>query len=321
MTSPSRRCSSSRTAATCFRSTTQCAIRGASRQARGRRPGGGHTSRCGECPERGWGISRLWPQLRESPGQGRERGIVSAGCFLPWRVRRSRMCSFPGSMCEWSASAAPPTPCWWRRCPPNGRAGAPDCRQRVGRVHSSYQRSLDERTLGSAGLWCGSGYAGTSATGGCSRRTFVEQVPGLSERHRRSSTGLTGWLRSIAVELGGRPAARLCRRLRVAAGRTRLLRLLTAPPVPDRAPWVLGVDEFAFRKAASTAPCSLMLKPAGSWTCCPTAPPRRSRCEARRPSRRPRSVCRDRTAGWTPGSVEQSVPARQGGFCQAEGLL
>ncbi|MFE7213815.1 ISL3 family transposase [Streptomyces sp. NPDC001204] len=85
----------------------------------------------------------------------------------------------------------------------------------------------------------------------CSRKTFVEQVPGLSERHRRSSTGLTGWLRSIAIELGGRPAARLCRRLRMAAGRTRLLRLLTAPTVPDRAPRVLGADEFAFRKGCT----------------------------------------------------------------------
>ncbi|MFG2732505.1 hypothetical protein [Streptomyces canus] len=54
----------------------------------------------------------------------------------------------------------------------------------------------------------------------CSRKTFVEQVPGLSERHRRSSTGLTGWLRAIAIELGGRPAAQLCRRLRLVAGRT-----------------------------------------------------------------------------------------------------
>ncbi|CAL9675282.1 hypothetical protein SUDANB9_07769 [Streptomyces sp. enrichment culture] len=66
----------------------------------------------------------------------------------------------------------------------------------------------------------------------CSRKTFVEQVPGLSERHRRSSTGLTGWLRSIAIELGGPPAARLCRRLRLIAGRTRRLRLLTAPTAP-----------------------------------------------------------------------------------------
>jgi hypothetical protein len=40
----------------------------------------------------------------------------------------------------------------------------------------------------------------------CSRKTFVEQVLGLSERHRRASIGLTGWLRSIAIELGGRPA-------------------------------------------------------------------------------------------------------------------
>ncbi|MEU7058189.1 transposase [Streptomyces sp. NPDC046197] len=71
-------------------------------------------------------------------------------------------------------------------------------------------------------------------------------MPGLSETgeahnpewHRRSSTRLTGWLRSIEIELGGRPAA----------GKTRLLRLLTAPRVPVRAPPVLGVDEFAFRE-------------------------------------------------------------------------
>jgi transposase len=87
--------------------------------------------------------------------------------------------------------------------------------------------------------------------GSCSRATFVEQVAGLSARYRRAGTGLVGWLRSIAIEFGGRPAARLCRRLRLAAGRTRLLRLLTAPAVPDRAPRVLGVDEFAFRKGCT----------------------------------------------------------------------
>ncbi|MGW3729879.1 ISL3 family transposase [Streptomyces sp. NPDC000851] len=134
-----------------------------------------------------------------------------------------------------------------------GRPGrCPACRKQARRVHSSYQRTLDERPLGSRPVvvrlrvrryFCDHR--------SCSRRTFVEQVPSLSERHRRSSTGLTGWLRSIAVEFGGRPAARLCRRLRVAAGRTRLLRLLTAPPVPDRAPRVLGVDEFAFRKGCT----------------------------------------------------------------------
>ncbi|MEV6013646.1 ISL3 family transposase [Streptomyces sp. NPDC051976] len=55
----------------------------------------------------------------------------------------------------------------------------------------------------------------------------------------------------VAVDrrgVGRAAGERLCRELRVAAGRSRLLALLTAPPVPDRAPRVLGVDDFAFRK-------------------------------------------------------------------------
>ncbi|MFI6937432.1 transposase family protein [Streptomyces sp. NPDC050287] len=87
----------------------------------------------------------------------------------------------------------------------------PDCRKQARRVHSSYQRSLDERPLASRRVsvrlrvrryFCDRKRF--------PRKTFVEQVPGLTVRHRRSSTGLTGWLRSIAAELGGRPAACLC---------------------------------------------------------------------------------------------------------------
>ncbi|MER6738829.1 transposase family protein [Streptomyces puniciscabiei] len=100
----------------------------------------------------------------------------------------------------------------------------PDCPTQARRVHSAYQRTLDERPLGARRVvvrlrvrryFCDRKR--------CSRKTFVEQVPGLSERHRRSSTGPTGWLRSIAIELGGRPAARLRRRLRMTAGRTRAM--------------------------------------------------------------------------------------------------
>ncbi|WP_104815050.1 transposase [Kitasatospora sp. MMS16-BH015] len=56
------------------------------------------------------------------------------------------------------------------------------------------------------------------------------------------------WLKDVAVELGGRAGERMCRKLSIPAGRTRLLGLLEAPEVPDRAPRVLGVDEFAFRR-------------------------------------------------------------------------
>ncbi|MFH8516837.1 transposase [Streptomyces gelaticus] len=52
----------------------------------------------------------------------------------------------------------------------------------------------------------------------------------------------------MAVELGGRAGERLCRKLHLAAGRTRLLELLEGPSVPERSPRGLGVDEFAFRR-------------------------------------------------------------------------
>ncbi|MFF5715173.1 ISL3 family transposase [Streptomyces sp. NPDC012756] len=125
----------------------------------------------------------------------------------------------------------------------------PDCSFRGQRVHSSYWRTLAERPLTERKLvirlrvrrfFCDRPR--------CRRRTFVEQVPGLSERHRRASLGLKQWLRSAAVELGGRAGERLCRAINVRAGRTRLLGLLEAPAVPERAPRVLGVDEFAFRR-------------------------------------------------------------------------
>ncbi|MFF4921223.1 ISL3 family transposase [Kitasatospora sp. NPDC001261] len=134
------------------------------------------------------------------------------------------------------AACGPPA-----RCPSCGSPGR--------RRHSTYWRTLAERPLAGRKLairlrvrryFCDRAR--------CRRTTFVEQVPGLSERHLRSSIGLKQWLRDVAVELGGRAGERLCHKLSIAAGRTRLLGLLEAPEVPERAPRVLGVDEFAFRK-------------------------------------------------------------------------
>lgn len=134
------------------------------------------------------------------------------------------------------AACGPPTRC-------------PHCASLGIRIHSTYWRTLAERPLAGRRLairlrvrrfFCDCGH--------CPKRTFVEQVRGLSERHMRASTGLKQWLRAVATELGGRPGERLCRKLSIAAGRTRLLTLLEAPEVPERSPRVLGVDEFAFRK-------------------------------------------------------------------------
>ncbi|MFJ9566292.1 hypothetical protein ACIRQQ_40450 [Streptomyces fuscichromogenes] len=162
-------------------------------------------------------------------------------------VRVERVSDSSGGMAVEAVSTARPSRC-------------PDRRKQARRVHSSYQHTLNERLLGSHQVMVRlrvRRYLCDRRS--CSRRTFLEQVGGPTERHRRSSVGLTGRLRSIAVELGGRPAARLCSRLRPAAGRTRLLRLrlrlrlrlVKVPAVPDRSPRVPGVDEFAFRKGCT----------------------------------------------------------------------
>lgn len=104
----------------------------------------------------------------------------------------------------------------------------PGCNARASRVHSSCERGLaglpvDGRSL-TVRLQVRRFFCDRDR---CSRRTFVEQVAQLSERYRRSSLGLKQWQHAVAVELGGRPGQRLCRRLRLRAGRTRLLGLLT----------------------------------------------------------------------------------------------
>uniref|UniRef100_A0AAU3HNU4 ISL3 family transposase n=1 Tax=Streptomyces sp. NBC_01393 TaxID=2903851 RepID=A0AAU3HNU4_9ACTN len=130
-----------------------------------------------------------------------------------------------------------------------GTPSCPDCGCPGRRIHSRYTRRLAERPVVGRRLvislqvrrfFC--------ERRTCNRRTFAEQVPDLTERQRRHSVGLRRWMRTIATFLGGRPGERLCRTLQLPAGRTHLLGLLTAPAVPEQAPRVLGVDEFAFRK-------------------------------------------------------------------------
>lgn len=83
----------------------------------------------------------------------------------------------------------------------------------------------------------------------CGRRTFAEQVPGVTAPYARRTPLLRGILEKIALVLGGRPGARMTRLLAVEVSRTTLLRLVRALPVPEAGPLpVVGVDDFAFRK-------------------------------------------------------------------------
>jgi hypothetical protein len=83
----------------------------------------------------------------------------------------------------------------------------------------------------------------------CKKRTFAEQVPGLTVRYGRKTPLLAGMLHAIAVALAGRAACRLARALHAAASRSTLLRLvMTVPDPPAPAPRVVGVDDFAIRR-------------------------------------------------------------------------
>ncbi|WP_413105633.1 transposase family protein [Streptomyces sp. Inha503] len=105
-------------------------------------------------------------------------------------VRVERVSDSSGGLVVEAVSTARPSRC-------------PDCRKQARRVHSSYQRTLAEGPLGSRQVMVRlRAHRYFCDRKSCSRRTFVQEVGGLTERHRRSSVGLTDWLRAIAVELG-----------------------------------------------------------------------------------------------------------------------
>ncbi|HEY9524000.1 MAG TPA: transposase, partial [Thermopolyspora sp.] len=84
------------------------------------------------------------------------------------------------------------------------------------------------------------------------KKTFAEQVPGLTARHGRRSLALHDLLQAIALALGGRAGARLTGRLAATVNRMTLIRMIRALPDPATTgvsgPRVLGVDDFALRR-------------------------------------------------------------------------
>ncbi|MEV8548094.1 ISL3 family transposase [Streptomyces sp. NPDC051572] len=86
-------------------------------------------------------------------------------------------------------------------------------------------------------------------TAGCPRRTFAEQVDGLTVRYGRRTPALRRVLEAVAVALAGHSGARFAKALHSVVSRMTLLRLVMVVPDPVWAvPKVLGVDDFATRR-------------------------------------------------------------------------
>lgn len=89
----------------------------------------------------------------------------------------------------------------------------------------------------------------TCRTAECGRRTFVEQISGLTRRHGQQTERLRSTLAAIGLALAGRAGSRLAGIVGAPVSRSTVLRLVDALPEPKvSAPRVVGVDEHATRK-------------------------------------------------------------------------
>jgi len=131
-----------------------------------------------------------------------------------------------------------------------GKAACPDCGVFSARVHSRYERRLADMAVGGQDLMIhlrARRFLCDSSS--CTRRTFAERFPELAVPYGRRTLLLRRTLETMALALGGRPAASLARRLCVEVSRSTLLRLLRALPVPEVGSLAaVGVDDFAFRR-------------------------------------------------------------------------
>jgi hypothetical protein len=130
------------------------------------------------------------------------------------------------------------------------------------RVHSHYQRTLADLSIGGRmveiGLRSRRWFCRNDA---CPARAFAEQIEGLTVRYGRRTPPLRCCLEAIGLALAGRAGARLTAVLGVSASRSSLLRLIRALPDPPTRPMpVVGIDDFATRRRHATAPRS------STWT-------------------------------------------------------
>jgi transposase len=135
--------------------------------------------------------------------------------------------------------------------PAAAEAACPGCGAWSGRVHERYARRLGDLPAGGRPvvIWLAARRF-RCLNPGCPKKTFAEQVSGVTAPWARRTPLLAGALAAVAAVLAGRAGARLAAALAMPAGRDSMIRLVMAIPEDElaAAPAILGVDDFALRK-------------------------------------------------------------------------
>jgi transposase len=129
-------------------------------------------------------------------------------------------------------------------------AACPDCGTFATRVHSRYDRTLADLPWATTPVQiCLAVQRFFCDQPTCQRATFTERLPSLAPPYARRTVRQTTLLTQIGLALGGSAGVRQAACQGMPASRNTLLRLIRRiPSPPERAPTVIGIDDWARRK-------------------------------------------------------------------------
>jgi transposase len=129
-------------------------------------------------------------------------------------------------------------------------AHCPVCSNLSSRIHSHYERTLQDLSLAQLSLLLRLQVRKFFCDNlACIRRIFTERLPQLVAPWARKTVRLSQHLQAIGVALGGAAGSRLAHQLGFSVCDSTLLHLLKQVPLPLVSVLkLLGVDDFAFRK-------------------------------------------------------------------------
>lgn len=130
------------------------------------------------------------------------------------------------------------------------RTRCPRCGRYANRVHSRYQRTLQDLPCVGRGIVAHVQVRRFRCLSRrCTTKLFCERLGELAEPYAHRTRRMNKSLAHIGMAQGGRPGSRLAKSLGMPAHRMTLLRLVRATPCSlAPTPTVLGVDDFAFRR-------------------------------------------------------------------------